>query len=54
MLKVGQKVVCIDGSPVRAAPGTALLRLAEGAVYTVRSLHTEPHIKGYGVLPSMK
>lgn len=45
----GQKVVCIDGSPVRTADGTAMLRVVEGAVYTVRSLHTEPHIPGYGV-----
>jgi hypothetical protein len=26
-----------------------MLRLVEGAVYTVRSIHTEPHIQGYGV-----
>jgi hypothetical protein len=25
------------------------LRLTLGAVYTVRSIHTEPHISGYGV-----
>lgn len=30
MLKVGQKVVCIDGSPPVAAPGTALQRVIEG------------------------
>lgn len=50
MLKAGQKVVCIDGSPVRAAEGTALLRVVEGAIYTIRSIHTEAHIpEHYGV-----
>jgi hypothetical protein len=48
MLKVGQKVVCIDGSPVRDTFATPL-RLVEGQIYTVRSIHTEPHIQGYGV-----
>lgn len=49
MLKVGQKVVCVDGSPVVAPAGTALLRVVEGEIYTIRSIHTEPHIEGYGV-----
>lgn len=50
MLKPGQKVVCIDGSPLRNDCGDVLpLRLVEGTVYTVRSTHTEPHIEGYGV-----
>lgn len=49
MLKVGQKVVCIDWSPIVCAPGTAMLRLTQGEVYTIRSIHTEPHIQGYGV-----
>ncbi len=50
MLKAGQKVVCVDGSPMRNNCGYALpLRLVEGAVYTIRSTHTEPHIQGYGV-----
>lgn len=48
MLKVGQKVVCVDGSPVRDAFATPL-RVVEGQTYTVRSIHTEPHIQGYGV-----
>lgn len=48
MLKVGQKVVCIDASPVLNAKAVPL-RLTEGRVYTVRSIHTEPHIDGYGV-----
>lgn len=50
MLKVGQKVVCIDGSPVVCQPGTTMLRVVEGVIYTVRSIHTEPHIpERYGV-----
>lgn len=50
MLKVGQKVVCIDGSPMRNNCASVLpLRLVEGQIYTIRSLHTEPHIQGYGV-----
>lgn len=49
MFTVGQKVVCIDGSPPVAPPGTALQRVIEGRVYTVRGTHTEPHIAGYGV-----
>ena len=50
MLKVGQKVVCIDDAPDRNDCGTVLpLRLKLNAVYTVREIHTEPHIEGYGV-----
>lgn len=50
MLKVGQKVVCVDGSPMRNDCGSVLpLRLIEGQTYTVRSIQTEPHIQGYGV-----
>lgn len=50
MLKVGQKVVCIDGSPVRDDCTSSMpLRLVEGAIYTIRSIHTEPNIQGYGV-----
>ena len=45
---VGQKVVCIDGSPP-ARPEYTPLRLVEGQIYTVRSTHTEPDIPGYGV-----
>lgn len=50
MLRVGQKVVCIDAAPARnnAAPFMPL-RLVEGAVYTIREIHTEPHLDGYGV-----
>jgi hypothetical protein len=50
MLKVGQKVICIDGAPVRNNCGDVLpLRLVEGGVYTIREIHTEPHIESYGV-----
>lgn len=50
MFKVGQKVVCIDDAPPRngAAPFVPL-RLVAGRVYTIRSIHTEPHLDGYGV-----
>lgn len=50
MFKVGQKVVCVDDSPMRNDCGSCLpLRLVRSAVYTIRSIHTEPHIQGYGV-----
>lgn len=50
MFKVGQKVVCIDDAPMRNDCGDVMpLRLVRGKVYTVRSIHTEPHIEGYGV-----
>lgn len=49
MFAIGQKVVCIDGSPPRHAAAQLPLRLVEGATYTIRSIHTEPHIEGYGV-----
>lgn len=50
MFRIGQKIVCIDGSAVRpdCAVGTPQ-RLIVGAVYTVRSIQTESHIDGYGV-----
>jgi hypothetical protein len=50
MLKVGQKVVCIDDSPMRNGCGEYMpLRLIGGRIYTIRSIHTEPGIEGYGV-----
>jgi hypothetical protein len=49
MLKVGQKVVCVDGSPVVCQSGLTMLRVVKGEIYTVRSIQTEPHIPGYGV-----
>lgn len=50
MFKVGQKVVCVDDAPMRNNCGDVLpLRLVRGDVYTIRSIHTEPDILGYGV-----
>lgn len=49
MFKVGQKVICVDASPPRTAAAQMPLRLIEGEIYTVRSIHTEPNISGYGV-----
>lgn len=49
MFAIGQKVVCIDGSPPQYGAAQLPLRLIEGAIYTIRSIHTEQHIDGYGV-----
>lgn len=50
MFKVGQKVVCVDASPVRPDCAVGMpLRLTLNAVYTVGSIQTEPDIEGYGV-----
>lgn len=50
MFRVGQKVICVDDAPMRNGCGTVLpLRLTMGGIYTVRAIHTEPHIEGYGV-----
>lgn len=50
MLKPGQKVVCIDASPIRNNCADVMpLRLVLNEVYTVRSIQTEPNIDGYGV-----
>ena len=50
MLKIGQKVVCIDGSAIRADCQVGIpQRPTEGEIYTVRSVQIEPHIDGYGV-----
>ena len=50
MFKIGQKIVCIDASPVPADCAKALpLRLTLNSVYTVASIHIEPHIEGYGI-----
>jgi hypothetical protein len=49
-MDVGQRVVCIDDSPPRNDCGDVLpLRLVRGTIYTVRSIHTEPNIDGYGI-----
>ena len=50
MFRVGQKVVCIDDSPVRPDCITSMpLKLTYGKLYTVRSIQTEPELPGYGV-----
>jgi hypothetical protein len=50
MLRIGQKVVCIDDAPMRNNCGDVLpLRLVAGDIYTIRSIHTEQNIEGYGV-----
>lgn len=50
MFKIGEKVVCVDASPARPDCAVGMpLRLTLNAVYTVRSIQTEPHIAGYGV-----
>lgn len=50
MFKVGQKVVCVDDAPMRNNCGDVLpLRLERCKVYTIREIHTEPNIPGYGV-----
>lgn len=50
MFKVGQKVVCIDGSAIRADCQVGMpIRPNKGEIYTVRSIQIEPHIDGYGV-----
>lgn len=50
MFDVGQKVICIDDAPMRNDCGKVMpLRLVHGKVYTIRSIHRETHIDGYGV-----
>jgi len=50
MFKVGQRVVCVDDSPLRnECAEVVILRPKLNEVYTVASIHTEPHIEGYGV-----
>lgn len=51
MFKVGQKVVCVDDAPPVTQNGAdyLLCRPKHGEVYTVREIHTEPGIPGYGL-----
>lgn len=51
MLKVGQKVVCIDDTPPSTQNGADYMpcRPHEGLIYTIRDIHIEPGIPGYGV-----
>lgn len=47
MFRVGQRVVCIDGS--RNPSGFSKFYPVEGQIYTIRGFHTEPHIKDVGI-----
>jgi hypothetical protein len=49
--QIGQKVICIDGTPPSAENGSDYcpIRPVKGEMYTIRGIHTEPHIEGYGV-----
>lgn len=50
MLRVGQKVICIDGSAVSSDCQVGMpQRPVEGIIYTVRSIQVELHIDGYGI-----
>jgi hypothetical protein len=51
MFKVGDSVICVDDTPPSEANGAdyCLIRPKKGEIYTVRGIHTEPHIEGYGV-----
>lgn len=51
MFKPGQKVVCVDDTPPSRANGADYMpcRPHKGAIYTIRGVHTERHIEGYGV-----
>lgn len=45
----GQKVVCIDDSMNPETVNYTPCRPRKGEVYTVRAIHKEAHIEGYGV-----
>jgi hypothetical protein len=51
MFKIGQKVICIDDTTPSSENGAAycLIRPVKGEIYTIRGIHTEPYIDGYGV-----
>ncbi len=49
MFRIGQKVVCIDASVYGDAAPYLPMRCKVNEVYTVRSVHTEPHLTGYGI-----
>jgi hypothetical protein len=50
-VKIGQKVICIDDAPPSAANGSdyCLIRPIAGEIYTIRGIHIEPGIEGYGL-----
>lgn len=49
MLRIGQKVVCIDDSANPETVSYTPCRPRKGEVYTVRGVLTQPHIAGYGI-----
>lgn len=51
MFHIGQKVVCIDDTPPSTQNGADYLpcRVQYGQIYTVREIHTEAGIPGYGI-----
>ncbi|TXH43031.1 MAG: hypothetical protein E6Q97_34810 [Desulfurellales bacterium] len=49
MFKIGQKVICIDASVYSDAQPYLPFRCKLNQVYTVRSIHTEKHLTGYGI-----
>ena len=51
MFKVGDSVICVDDTPPSDFNGApyCLVRPKKGELYTIRGIHTEPHIEGYGV-----
>lgn len=51
MLKAGDSAVCIDDTPPSESHGAdfCLVRPKKGEIYTIRGIHMEPGIEGYGV-----
>ncbi len=48
-MRIGQKVVCIDETIRADCLPYVPLRPKKGEIYTVASIHREPHIEGYGI-----
>ena len=49
MFRPQQKVVCIDDSVNPETVAYTPCRPRKGEIYTVRAIHKEAHIEGYGV-----
>jgi hypothetical protein len=49
MFQIGQKVVCIDASFNAETKPYMPCWIKQGAVYTIRGIHKDPNIDGYGV-----
>lgn len=49
MFKLGQKVVCIDDSRNPETEAYTPCHPIKGQVYTIRGVHKQPNIPGYGV-----